>query len=137
LVYWRLNFYNLLWFVFLVVILVLWPTLWVQRVNLVVSSFFYVIFKWYFFSISSFNILNIGLIMDYVFLFVLIYFLWNYLTLMIVITSISSFNLGWFIVSLLRWIFSQCHRSIMSLLELNFIIYFNLFYLRLLWFNYK
>jgi len=131
----EIKLLKFLWFVFLVVILVLWPTLWVQRVNLVVSSFFYVIFKWYFFF--NFIIQHPEYWVDYGLCFPICLNLFSMKLphshdLDHEFCELICVNLGWFIVSLFRWIFSQCHRSIMSLLELNFIIYFNLFYLGLL-----
>jgi hypothetical protein len=126
-VYWILNFYNLLWFAFLVVILVLWPTLWVQWVNLVISIFFYLFLNDIFFSISLFNIPNICF--DYGLCFLIFFNLFSiklpyFHDLDHESCELICVNLNCFIVSLFRWIFFQFYHLIMSLLKLNFTIYF-------------
>jgi hypothetical protein len=126
-VYWILNFYNLLWFAFLVVILVLWPTLWVQWVNLVISIFFLSIFKWYIFF--NFIIQHPEHLLDYGLCFLIFFNLFSiklpyFHDLDHESCELICVNLNCFIVSLFRWIFFQFYHLIMSLLKLNFTIYF-------------
>jgi hypothetical protein len=78
----KIKLYNLLWFVFFMVISVSWLLSWIWKVNLINWVFLF-IFLLIFFLVSSFSIFNIWLIMNNALSFVLVCFLWSYISFMI------------------------------------------------------
>jgi len=78
----KIKLYNLLWFVFFIVISVSWLLSWIWKVNLINWVFLF-IFLLIFFLVSSFSIFNIWLIMNNALSFVLVCFLWSYISFMI------------------------------------------------------
>ena len=88
----KIKFYNLLWFVFFVVISVSWLLSWIWKVNLINWVFLF-IFLLIFFLVSSFTIFNIWLIMNNALSFVLVCFLWSYISFM-TWSQVLRVNLG-------------------------------------------